>query len=99
MPPPSVIAMSKATKQSRIIGSGSACTRCRHRPEIGKIPASSGRGVKQGTGIGLLRICQDSRRRSLFDNAAFLHHCYIVADLRSDPQIVSTFVDGMSISC
>ena len=39
-------------------------------------------------GVGLLRIGQDLRRRSLFDDAAVLHHGDVVADLRGDAQIM-----------
>src|SRR6266550_1451309 len=57
-----------------------------HRPEIRKIPLPSGRGVKQRAGIGNLRICQDLRRRTLFDDAAMLHHSDVVTDLRRNAQ-------------
>ena len=58
---------------------------CRHRPEIGEIPPPTGRGVKQGAGIGLLRFCEDFRGRTLFDDAAVLHDGDIIADLRRNP--------------
>src|ERR1700735_4235877 len=59
-----------------------------HWPEIGEIPAASGRGVEQGAGIGLAWFVEALRGRTLFDDPALLHHGDVIADLRGDAQIV-----------
>ena len=48
----------------------------------------AGGGFEQLPRVGLLRMGQDLRRRSLFDDAAMLHHGDVVADLGRDAQIV-----------
>src|SRR6059058_4130911 len=74
----------RSEKCSRLSGSG--CNR--DGPEIGEIPISSRGGVEQLARIGLLRMCQDLRRGSLFDDAPTLHHGDMIADLRGHAQIV-----------
>src|SRR4051812_29301084 len=74
----------RSEKWSRLSGKG--CNR--DRAEIGEIPIPPRGGVEQLTRIGLLRMCQDFRRGSLFDNAAMLHHGDMIADLRGHAQVV-----------
>src|SRR6266852_9070959 len=76
------------------IALGRRASTCRDGAEIRKIPLPAGGGVKQLPGVGLLRICQDLRGRSLFDDAAMLHHRDIVADLRCNTQIMGDEQQG-----